>query len=64
MNADKKIGILKAAIDEAGRFIEKADAAINSLNNNEYVYLIGSRETASAKRASMDLSNALVAVRK
>lgn len=51
-----------AAIKEAKRFIEKAQIAAHRVKQE--TYFSGSKETAAAKRASMDLSNALVKVRK
>ena len=59
---DSRIDTLKDAVQEARRFIvaaEKAYADLNVKNRAE-----SSKEYASAKRASLDLSNALVAVRR
>ena len=50
------------AIFEAERFLEKANAALKELKNKDYSYY--SKTNASAKRSSMDLSNALVIIRK
>ena len=61
---DKKAHDLENAAKEAERFIEKARAAIKRLEEDEMASIAGCRETAAAKRASMDLTHALVAVRK
>lgn len=54
---------LKHAISEAERFIEAAHKAIDRLDSDKYADIVGSKETAAAKRASMDLTRALVGVR-
>ena len=54
---------LLLAIFEAKRFIAKANAAVRRLKEDEYAHF-GSKETAAAKRASMDLSRALTEVRR
>jgi hypothetical protein len=59
---DSRIYTLKAAMAEAGRFLRAAEAAIDDLSNRRRVD--NSRAHAAAKRASMDLSNALVRVRR
>lgn len=60
---EQKIKKLDAAIQEARRFIDRANAAKKKLKQDSY-FLFGCKEMASAKRASMDLSNALVEVRR
>jgi hypothetical protein len=57
----KKIKQIDIAVSEARQFIDKALAWKNRLN--EYS-LSGSKEGGAAKRASMDLTRALVNVRK
>ena len=64
MSKNTKIDNLRWAIREANRFIIAALDAIKRLEKDSPADICGSRETATAKRASMDLSNALVAVRK
>jgi len=56
---------LNTAIAEAKRFIKRAEAAKkrNYKGNGEYV-LWFSKESAAAKRASMDLTRALAELRK
>ena len=54
---------LKQAKEEAERFIKKAEVAINHLETDEWA-AYRSIHVASAKRASMDLTRALVFVRK
>ena len=58
----EKIIPLENAISEAYRFIQKAEEAIHRLKTDEYS-CYGSHQTATAKRASMDLTRSLVAVR-
>lgn len=57
-----KVEKYEQAIDEAIKFIEKAKKAIKAYEKNEYYW--GGRDTASAKRASMELSMALIELRK
>lgn len=57
----RQIERIKDAQNEARRFIAKADAAIKTLRDAQYP---DTRATAAAKRASMDLTRALVGVRK
>ena len=52
------------AVQEAERFIDKANEAISRIQREESSYFYASKETAAAKRASMDLTNALVTLRK
>ena len=59
---DFKLKNLTDAVIEAERFIKKANAAIDKLKSDSLAEY-GSKETAAAKRASMDLTRALVAVR-
>jgi hypothetical protein len=54
---------LQNSIEEAERFISKAVEAQKVLVSNSYAWG-GTKETASAKRASMDLTRSLVYVRK
>ena len=67
MNRDK----LQIAIDEAQRFIERAQAAHNGFEWRKFANRDGgywvhndTRQTAAAKRASMDLTRALAEIRK
>ena len=60
----QKIYAYKQAITEAERFITKARLAIHRLTNDEMADITGSKETAAAKRASMDLSRALSEIRR
>jgi hypothetical protein len=61
MYADDRKEALRAAVLEARRFIEKADAAYAALDRPDAWY--NCIEFAAAKRASMDLTRALVPVR-
>ncbi len=56
---------LNTAISEAKRFIKRAEEAKkrNTSRRGEYV-LYCSKESGAAKRASMDLTRALAAMRK
>jgi|TARA_R110000772_G_scaffold228944_1_gene339727 hypothetical protein len=54
---------LDEAINEARRFIDKAEKAKLGLCTNDYAW-VGTKETGAAKRASMDLTRSLVSVRK
>ena len=57
----------KEAIQEAKRFILKAEASLRALkdrSNNRLVYISGSKETGACKRASMDLTRALSNLRR
>lgn len=58
----KTIDAYREAINEAKRFIDRAEKAINVIGKEDFFW--SSPETASAKRASMDLSKALVKIRK
>lgn len=62
MKAEDRITVLKEAIIEAKRFEKLANEAIKHLESDEYASTY-SKPNAGAKRASMDLSNALVRVR-
>lgn len=64
MSNETTISILTEAISEADRFIRKAELARERLINDKFAGITGSKETAAAKRASMDLTRALVRVRK
>ena len=60
---DSRTKNLTNAVVEAERFYKEANAAIDRINNEEYMpSVFSSKETAAAKRASMDLTRALVAV--
>ena len=61
-DSENKVDILNDAIIEAQRFIDKANEAKERLINDRYASF-GCKEMAAAKRASMDLTRALVAVR-
>lgn len=50
------------AIIEAERFLKQAKLALKVMQDNDYIY--SSKELASAKRASMDLTRILVFIRK
>lgn len=60
--SDRQIEALQEAIREAERFVERAYAAVNKLKEHN-MWFPSSKETAAAKRASMDLTRALVKVR-
>jgi len=64
MSNKTKIEDLCIAMDEAQKFLRKADAAIVRLQTDSMAYISGSREVAAAKRSSLDLSAALVEIRK
>lgn len=59
MNLEK----ILAAEKEATRFLERAKAARERAKNDHF-FFFGCKESASLKRQSMELSNALVALRK
>ncbi|MCK5432620.1 MAG: hypothetical protein KAJ03_07740 [Gammaproteobacteria bacterium] len=59
MSFDSRIEAYKDSIKEADRYTKKAKDAIKQLEKEGY-----GKNNASAKRASMDLSNALVEVRR
>ena len=58
------IKVLQKSINECNRYIAEAKKAIKRLERDELAYISGSKETASARRASMDLTRILVEVRK
>jgi hypothetical protein len=60
MHIDK----LTNAIAEAERFIEKAHKAAFKIRTDSLTTISGSKETATCKRASMDLTRALADLRK
>ncbi|MCK5433355.1 MAG: hypothetical protein KAJ03_11450 [Gammaproteobacteria bacterium] len=62
MAFENRIKVYQDSIKEAERYIEKANTAIQHLESEGHARY-QSRKNASAKRASMDLSNALVEVR-
>lgn len=53
---------LKVTIAEAKRFVRLAEIAKLRMENDKYLYQ--SKETATCKRASMDLTRALAEMRK
>ena len=58
---------IKDAVKEAHRFIEKANAVLKDMKsgqNCDPIYYYGGSVNAAMKRASLDLSKALVKVRK
>ena len=55
---------LEKVIKETKRFLDKAMEARRSIREDSMVSIVGSKETAAAKRASLDLSSALVDLRK
>ena len=55
---------LNNSISEARRFIYKAELAIQRFKDEPYMMSNGCKETGAVRRASMDLSNALVEIRK
>lgn len=61
-DSENKVDILNDAIIEAQRFIDKANKAKERLINDRYASF-ACKEMAAAKRASMDLTRSLVAVR-
>ena len=58
-----KISRLQTAIKEAERFLKIA-RAVEYNKNSEHDYIHSGKQTASTRRASMDLTNALVELRK
>ena len=54
---------LDDSIEDAKRFIKRAEAAQEVLINKKYAW-VGTPETGAVKRASMDLTRSLVNVRK
>ena len=60
MDAEK----LKTAIREATRFISAANVAMTVVGRKDYYPGEPHKEVAAAKRASMDLTRALSAMRK
>lgn len=53
---------LERAFEEARRFLWKAEAALNALQDDP-MKRFGSKETAAARRSSMDLTRALAEYR-
>ena len=49
---------------EAVRFTKLATLAIDKINKDNMINIVGSKETATVKRASMDLTRALAEMRK
>lgn len=58
-----RIDKLEIAIEESERFLARAKAARKKLKENEWAKY-GCKETASAKRASLDLTRALSDLRR
>lgn len=58
-----QISRLEAAIVEAKRFIDRAEAAVEDIRAKDGYYY-STVNTAAAKRASMDLTRALADVRR
>jgi vacuolar-type H+-ATPase subunit H len=54
--------IIREAINEARRFIERAEVALDGMIGVDYYH--GGRENAMMKRASLDLSITLAQIRK
>lgn len=61
---NNKVDKLCEAISEAERFIQKAEFAILRLSTDDIATITGCKEMAAAKRASMDLTRALVELRR
>lgn len=63
-----RVKTLDAAVAEANRFLEAAAVVKRAAGSTEYIkgdpWYCGGQHCAAAKRASMDLSKALVAVRR
>lgn len=55
---------LDEAIKDAERFIEKAMECRKKLKNDSMAEFCGCKETGTVKRASMDLTNSLIELRK
>jgi len=55
---------LVEAIMEADRFMEKAKKALWELQKMKHVHICGTKKSAAARRASMDLTRALAELRK
>lgn len=64
MSDEQKQETICDAIREAERFLDKAESALAKLQSDSMVYIVGSKETAAMKRASMDLTRALVEIRR
>jgi hypothetical protein len=60
---EKKINNVVDAVDEAHRFIKRADAYIQRLATDKWAEY-SCKESAAMKRASMDLTRALVKIRR
>lgn len=59
---DKLIKKYQLAIDDCFRFLDFAKKAVKDIEKNEYYF--GGKNTASAKRASLDLTRTLADLRK
>lgn len=60
MNAEK----IDVAAKAAGRFMLAALAAVKRIEADHAVEIVGSKETAACRRASMDLTRALADLRR
>jgi len=58
-----KVAILEARA-EATRFIRIADKAIEKIDEDHLVSIVGSKETSAVRRASMDLTRTLAEMRR
>ena len=61
---DKRIEQIDYAITEAQRFLEKASLWKYRLKDDNWASISGSMEGGACKRASLDLTRALVPLRK
>ena len=64
VSRDIRVEQIDNAIVEAKRFIRKAELWARLLGNDRFAYISGSTEGGACKRASMDLTRALVPLRK
>ena len=61
---DTKQARLRAAIEEANRFIHRAQAYLDALEVGSVSDMLGSPESGAARRASMDLTRSLAIFRR
>jgi len=59
-----KLEILITAIGEAERFIKRAKDWKRRIETDKYALISGTKEGSACKRASMDLTRALVDIRR
>lgn len=64
MDPKKLLDRYIAAMMEAERFMNAAQAAVDRIQAEQSSYFTGSKETAAAKRASLDLTRALADLRR